>query len=67
MQTCENAFGLAFSIGVRRAFVQAARLYQSIERVQQDIVNFRWQGHALTETGLSSVVLGTVPGCSFYV
>lgn len=67
VQTRENAFSLTFSVGIRRAFVQAARLCQGIERVQQDLVEFRRRRHALVKTGLGSSVLGTIPGCCLYV
>ena len=65
MQTRDDAFDLAFCIGICRAFMQTARLCQSVERLQQYLINFRrrYAPLALAEAGLSSGLLGMTESC----
>ena len=65
MQACQNPFGLAFGLGIGRALVELVRLFEGIERFEENLVDFCWRhaGFVLILRKLIACGLRTVIRC----
>src|SRR5579862_9905847 len=65
MQTCEDTFGLALGFGIGRGLMKFVRLFERIESLQQDFVDFRGRhaGFALILSDLLAIALPNVFRC----